>query len=64
LFPSLLQSSIIFKAAPLLRWHRSGVRLFWRWKKDAPFHRLVQANGSVVAIPLLGGLHYQYARTN
>jgi transposase InsO family protein len=26
-------------------------------EKDAPFHRPVQAIGSVVAIPLLGGLH-------
>jgi hypothetical protein len=32
LFPSLLQSSIIFKPATLLRWHRGGFRLFWRWK--------------------------------
>src|SRR6266853_4497664 len=32
LFPSLLQSSIIFKPETLLRWHRIGFRLFWRWK--------------------------------
>ena|SRR6266567_8141751 len=32
LFPSLLQSSIIFKPATLLRWHRGGFRMFWRWK--------------------------------
>jgi hypothetical protein len=31
-FPSLLQSSIIFEPATLLRWHRGGFRLFWRWK--------------------------------
>ena len=30
--------------------------------KDAPFHRLVQATGSVAANPVLGGLHHQYAR--
>jgi len=32
LFPSLLDASIIFKPETLLRWHRSGFRLFWRWK--------------------------------
>ena len=32
LFPSLLGSSIIFKPETLLRWHRTGFRLFWRWK--------------------------------
>jgi transposase InsO family protein len=30
--------------------------------KDAPIERLVQTTGAVVAIPLLGGLHHQYAR--
>src|SRR6266436_759897 len=32
LFPSLLDASIIFKPDTLLRWHRIGFRLFWRWK--------------------------------
>jgi transposase InsO family protein len=32
LFPSLLDASIIFKPDTLLRWHRTGFRLFWRWK--------------------------------
>jgi hypothetical protein len=32
LFPSLLNASIIFKPETLLRWHRTGFRLFWRWK--------------------------------
>src|SRR5260370_22651530 len=32
LFPSLLDASIIFKPKTLLRWHRTGFRLFWRWK--------------------------------
>jgi transposase InsO family protein len=30
--------------------------------KDAPLSRPVQRIGSVEAIPLLGGLHHQYAR--
>src|SRR6267154_784800 len=32
LFPSLLDASIVFKPDTLLRWHRTGFRLFWRWK--------------------------------
>ena len=32
LFPSLIDASIIFKPETLLRWHRAGFRLFWRWK--------------------------------
>src|SRR6266446_8715278 len=32
LFPSLLDVSIIFKPETLLRWHRIGFGLFWRWK--------------------------------
>jgi hypothetical protein len=30
--------------------------------KDAPLGRPVHAIGQVVTIPLLGGLHHQYAR--
>src|SRR4030088_418626 len=36
LFPSLLGASIIFKPETLLRWHRIGFRLFWRWKSRRP----------------------------
>jgi hypothetical protein len=32
LFPSLIDASIIFKPETLLRWNRTGFRLFWRWK--------------------------------
>jgi hypothetical protein len=32
LFPSLLGSAVIFKPETLVRWHRSGFRLYWRWK--------------------------------
>ena len=32
LFPSLLGAAIIFKPETLVRWHRSGFRLYWRWK--------------------------------
>jgi transposase InsO family protein len=31
-------------------------------EKDAPLHRAVQRSGSIVAIPILAGLHHQYIR--
>jgi transposase InsO family protein len=31
-FPSLVGAAVIFKPEALLRWHRSGFRLYWRWK--------------------------------
>ena len=31
-------------------------------QKDAPRHRAVQRNGTIVAIPVLAGLHHRYAR--
>jgi len=32
LFPSLLDAAVIFRPETLMRWHRGGFRLFWRWK--------------------------------
>src|SRR5271156_3677861 len=31
-------------------------------QKDAPRHRAVQRNGTIIAIPVLAGLHHRYAR--
>ncbi len=31
-------------------------------RKDAPLHRSVQRNGTIIAIPVLSGLHHRYAR--
>jgi transposase InsO family protein len=31
-------------------------------QNDAPFHRAVQRSGAIVVIPILAGLHHQYAR--
>ena len=31
-------------------------------QKDAPLRRAVQRTGSIIAVPVLGGLHHQYAR--
>lgn len=32
LFLSLLEAAVIFQPETLIRWHRLGFRLFWRWK--------------------------------
>src|SRR5215831_17691271 len=32
LFPCLLEAAVVFKPETLVRWHRSGFRLYWRWK--------------------------------
>lgn len=32
LFPSVLQCAVIFQPETLIRWHRCGLRLYWRWK--------------------------------
>jgi transposase InsO family protein len=32
LFPTLLGAAVIFKPETLVRWHRGGFRLYWRWK--------------------------------
>ena len=32
LFPSLPEAAVNFKPETLLRWHRRGFRLYWRWK--------------------------------
>jgi hypothetical protein len=31
-------------------------------QKDASLHRAIQRSGVIVAIPILAGLHHQYAR--
>jgi hypothetical protein len=41
LFPSLLGASIVFQPETLLRWHRTGFRLFRRWKSRRQLGRPV-----------------------
>ena len=31
-FPSILHSLVLIRPETLIRWHRSGFRLYWRWK--------------------------------
>ena len=32
LFPSVLNAVAIIKPGTIVRWHRTGFRLYWRWK--------------------------------
>lgn len=31
-FPSMIEATVIFKPETLVRWHRGGFRLYWRWR--------------------------------
>jgi hypothetical protein len=64
---------VIVKPDTVVRWHRAGFRLFWRWKsrsrtptedEDAPEPRAVhpRAMGKIVELPEVGGLHHRYER--
>jgi transposase InsO family protein len=35
LFPSVLNAIAIVRAETIIRWHRTGLRLYWRWKSRA-----------------------------
>src|SRR6516225_5126724 len=35
-FPSILQVLTILRPETLVRWHRAGVRCYWRWKSRRP----------------------------
>jgi transposase InsO family protein len=36
LFPSLLNAITIVRPETVIRWHRTGFRLYWRWKSRSP----------------------------
>lgn len=36
LFPSVLNAIAIVQPETIIRWHRKGFRLYWRWKSRAP----------------------------
>ena len=44
LFPSVLHAVTIVQPETVIRWHRKGFRLYWRWKSDnSPFSRCMRA---------------------
>jgi transposase InsO family protein len=32
LFPSVLETIVVVKPETVVRWHRAGIKMFWRWK--------------------------------
>jgi hypothetical protein len=34
-FPSIVSSLVVIKPETLIRWHRAGFRLYWRWKSGS-----------------------------
>jgi hypothetical protein len=34
LFPKVCDALAIVKPGTIVRWHRAGFRLYWRWKSD------------------------------
>jgi transposase InsO family protein len=34
--PSLLRAAVIVQPETIVRWHRAGFRLYWRWKSPRP----------------------------
>ena len=39
LFPSVARAMLIIRPDTLVRWHRAGFRLYWRWKSRRPIGR-------------------------
>ena len=64
-----LDHIVVMGAAHLRRILRSYAAYYNRARthrslsKDCPIHRPMQAIGTIVSMPVLGGLHHQYART-
>jgi hypothetical protein len=63
----------IVKPDTLIRWHRKGFRLFWKWKsrhrgrpwipaalQQSECHAIPN-NCRIVVTSILGGLHHEYA---
>jgi transposase InsO family protein len=42
--------------------HYNGSRTHLSLHKDAPLHRAIQRSGTIIAVPVLAGLHHRYAR--
>jgi hypothetical protein len=42
--------------------HYNNARTHLSLQKDAPIHRVPRLTGSIVSLPILGGLHHQYVR--
>jgi hypothetical protein len=62
---------VVVRPGTLIRWHRAGFRLFWRWKSrpgrpPIPLElrqliRRMAAGAVVLTKSVLGGLHHEYS---
>jgi hypothetical protein len=50
-FPSVLKAITIVRPATLVRWHRTGFRLYWRWKSPLPWRPAANRRGPTRADP-------------
>ena len=59
---------VIVKPDTVVRWHRAGFRLFWKWKSRSrtpakdDLSPEVKCMGDIVEISEVGGLHHRYER--
>ena len=51
LFPSVLNTVMIIQPATVIRWHRMGFRLYWRWKSRSRGGRPKDSVGDSPADP-------------
>ena len=68
-YPELLNLSQVVKPETILRHILASYAVYYdhvhthlALDKNAPLGRAVQRSGSIVSIPILGGLHHQYVR--
>jgi hypothetical protein len=34
--PQILETFVLVKLAPVVKWHRKGFRIYWRWRSRGP----------------------------
>jgi hypothetical protein len=61
--PRILDAFTIVEPQTILRWHRAGFRMFWRWKSRRGVGRpKVPLEVRQLIREILGGLHHHYVR--
>ncbi len=54
---------VIVKPETVIRWHRQGFKLYWRWRsrpKRLGRPPMPLAGGKLIALPVLGGVQHDY----
>jgi hypothetical protein len=65
---SVLNAIAIIQPDTIIRWHRAGFRLYWRWRSRArggrpKIDQELRALIRIVAVCALDDLHHRYCRT-